>query len=105
LFLAEAEGRSNKYKNSTHPQGYGRNKLPPSPTHRRGGGNRWRKTPGLKPAPSARALKTTTQYSRSSQPKESIYQKTKQKPNSEKNQKKPNPWYRPVGKPIRREGF
>jgi len=62
LFLAEAEGRSNKYKNSTHPEGYGRNKLPPSPTHRRGGGNRRRKPTGLKPAPSARALKTSGKY-------------------------------------------
>jgi len=45
------------------------------------------KTPGLKPAPSARALKTTTKYTRNSQPKESIYRKPKKKPNSEKNQK------------------
>ena len=46
------------------------------------------KTPSLKPAPSARALKTTTKYTRNSQPKESIYQKPQKKPNSEKNQKK-----------------
>jgi len=43
-------------------KGYGRNKLPPSPSHRRGGGKRGKKTPGLKPAPSARGLKTTTKY-------------------------------------------
>ena len=48
------------------------------------------KTPGLKPASSAQALKTTTKYTRNSQPKESIYQKPKKKPNSKKNQKNPN---------------
>jgi len=90
LFLAEAEGQSNKYKNSTNPKGYGRNKLPPSPTHGQGGGNRG-KTPGLKPAPSAQALKTTAKCTRNSQPKENIYQKPKEKPNSEKNQKNPKP--------------
>jgi len=90
LFLAETEGLSNKYKNTTHPEGYGRNKLPPSPTHPRGGGNRGRKAPGLKPAPSARALQTATKYTRNSQPKESIWQKPKKKPNSEKNQNNPN---------------
>jgi len=80
LFLAEAEGRSSKYKNSTHPEGYGRNKLPPRLTHRRGGGNRRQNTPGLKPAPSARVLKITTKYRTNSQPKESICQKPKQNP-------------------------
>jgi len=48
-----------------------------------------KKNPGLKPAPSATALKTTTKYKRNSQPKESIYQKPKKKPNSEKNEKNP----------------
>jgi len=36
-----------------------------------------KKTPGLKPAPSAQALKTTTKYTRNSPPKESPYQKPK----------------------------
>jgi len=49
------------------------------------------KTPGLKPAPSARALKTITKYTRNSQPRENIYQKPKKKPNSEKNQNNPKP--------------
>jgi len=71
--------------------GYGRNKLPPSATHRRGGGNHGRKTLGPKDAPSAGALKTRTGFTRNSQPKESIYQKPKKKPNSEKNQKNQNP--------------
>jgi len=38
------------------------------------------KTPGLKPAPSARALKTTTKYTRNSQQKECIYRKPKKNP-------------------------
>ena len=49
------------------------------------------KTRGLKPAPSARVLKTTTKYSWNSRPKESIYRKPKKWPYSEKNQKNPNP--------------
>jgi len=49
------------------------------------------KTPGLQPVPSAQALKTSTKYTRNSLLKESIYQKPKKQPNSEKNQKNPNP--------------
>ena len=59
-------------KTASNCNGYGRNKLPPSPTHRQGGGNCGRKTPGLKPAPSARALKTATKYTRNLRPKESV---------------------------------
>jgi len=74
-------------KTACNQNGYGRNKLPPSPTYRRKNRNHGRKTLGLKPAPSARALKTTTKYTRNSRPKESIYRKPKKNPTVRKTKK------------------
>jgi hypothetical protein len=106
LFLAEAEGRSNKYKNSTHPHWIWpqQTSTQSNPSSRRwkpwGQKDPWSKTRTKRPG----AENYNKMYKKLATKRKHL-PNPQGKPNSEKNQKYQIRSMKHQRKPIRREGF
>jgi len=91
LFLAEAEGRNNKYKNSTHPQWIWRQQ---TATQTNPSSRRWKpleKNPWSKACTKGQDAENYNKILMKLTTKRKHLPETQNKPDSEKNQKSPNP--------------